>query len=75
MFEYRGKTIDRAKLTTQELEDLKQEMSDTIQYLSGMLYAVTSDLNNRKNKVPIIIEQTWDNWDDHLFNKTRGKTK
>ena len=50
MFEYKGKTIDRAKLTTQELEDLKQEMSDTVQYLSGMLYAVTSDLNDREVK-------------------------
>ena len=68
MFEYKGRTIDRAKLTTQELEDLKQEMSDTVQYLSGMLYAVTSDLNNRKNKVPIVeVVQTWDNWDDQLF--------
>jgi len=43
-------------------------MSDTVQYLSGMLYAVTSDLNNRKNKVPIVeVVQTWDNWDDQLF--------
>ena len=50
MFEYKGRTIDRAKLTTQELEDLKQEMSDTVQYLSGMLYAVTSDLNDREVK-------------------------
>ena len=67
MFEYKGRTIDRAKLTTQELEDLKQEMSDTVHHLTCLLYAVTSDLNNRKNKVPIVEVVAWDSWDDQLF--------
>ena len=67
MFEYKGRTIDTDSLTTQELEDLKQEMADTVHHLTCLLYAVTSDLKNRKNKVPIVEVVAWDSWDDQLF--------